>query len=113
MKLDYYTFRAVNAALGADDNDMQQILTAGNMSFLCRLHFDTDPVSDTFGHWVCLLDLISDDIDIAERSLVLYPNTLHFEGDEIYTVSVTSDLTEIKHDDLQNVFITIGVPANE
>lgn len=113
MKLDYYTFRAVNTALGADDNDLQQLLTAGSITFLCNLHFDTDPVSDTFGHWICMLDLVSDEIDIAERSLVLYPNTLHFEGDTYYTVAVSSELSEIKHDDLQNVFITVGVPSDE
>ena len=113
MKLDYYTFRAVNNALGVDDNDLQQVLTAGALSFICQLHYDTDPISDTFGHWICILDIVSDEIDLPERSLILYPNTLHFDGDTVYTVAITTDLTEIKHDDLQNVSIIIGVPSDE
>lgn len=113
MKLNYYSFRAVNTVLSTSDNDLQQILTAGSLSFLCKLHFDTDSVSETFGHWICTLDLISDTVDIPERSLVLYPNTIHFEDDTVYTVAVTSDLEELGHNDLQNVFITIGVPVNE
>jgi hypothetical protein len=50
---------------------------------------------------------------VPERSFVLYPNTLHFEGDNLFVVSITSELEEIGHDDLQNVFITIGVPTDE
>jgi hypothetical protein len=56
---------------------------------------------------------VSDTEDIPERSIVLYPNTLHFEGDAVYTVAVSSELDNIGHDDLQNVFITIGVPVDE
>ena len=59
------------------------------------------------------LEYVSDTEDVPERSFVLYPNTLHFEGDDLFVVSITSELDEIGHDDLQNVFISIGVPTDE
>jgi len=113
MKLNYTTFRLVNVALNDNENDLQQVMTAGELTLICSLHFDTDAISDTYGRWICALDVVSDTEDITERSLVLYPNTLHFEGDDLYVVSVTADLEEIGHGDLQNVFLTIGVPADE
>lgn len=112
MKLNYTTFRAVNTSLN-DENELQQVVSAGELVFICRLYFDTDPISDTYNHWICYLDVVSDTEDIPERSMVLYPNTLHFEGDDLYCIAVTSELEEIGHGDLQNVFITIGVPADE
>lgn len=113
MKLKYATFRAVNTALNKDENELRQVMSVGELTLLCTLHFDTDKISETYNHWICTLDVVSDTEDIPERSFVLYPNTLHFEGDELYCVSVTSTLEEIGHEDLQNVFLTIGVPADE
>lgn len=113
MKLDCYTFRLVNVALNDDENELRQVLNVRELTFICTLHFDTDPVSDTFGRWICTLEVVSDTEDIPERSIVLYPNTLHFEGDSLYTVGVVSDLDEIGHGDLQNVFLNIGVPTDE
>lgn len=113
MKLAYTTFRLANVALNDDENELRQVMTAGELTFICSLRFDTDPVSDTFSHWVCTLDVVSDTEDVPERSFVLYPNTLHFDGDSLYVVSITSAMEEIGHGDLQNVFLTIGVPVNE
>lgn len=113
MKLAYASFRLANVALNDDENELQQVMTAGELTFICSLHFDTDAASDTYNHWICTLDVVSDTEDIPERSLVLYPNTLHFEGDSLYVVSITSSLESIGHGDLQNVFLTIGVPVNE
>jgi hypothetical protein len=113
MELNCTSFRLLNTALGADENDVKQVMTAGDLSFICSLHFDTDDVSDTYGRWICSLEVVSDTEDIPERSFTVYPNTLHFEGDDLYVVSITSDLDYIGHDDLADVFITIGVPADE
>jgi hypothetical protein len=68
-------------------------------------------VSDTYGHWICSLEVVSDTEDIPERSFVLYPNTLHFEGDTLYTVGVVTELEDIGHDSLQEVYLVIGVPG--
>lgn len=111
--INYFTFRMANQALAADTNDIQQVLTAGNLTLYCTLHFDLDEASDTYMKWVCTLEVVSDTEDSPERSMVLYPNTIHFEGDSSYIVSITSDLEYIGHDDLINTFITIGVPVNE
>ena len=113
MKYNYTTFRLINQELNPDTNDVQQLLIAGELTLFCSLHFDTDPASDTYMRWICCLDIVSDELDIPERSMTLYPNTLHFEGDDVYVVSITSELDEIGRDDLQNVFITIGVPSDE
>lgn len=113
MKLNYYTFRLANQMLNNNENELKEILVAGSLTFLCTLHFDTDEISDTFGKWICCLDVVSDTEDIAERSITLYPNTLHFEGDTTYVAAITSELESIGHDDLSNAFITIGVPVNE
>lgn len=113
MKLAYTVFRLANTALNDSENEVRQVIAAGELTFICSLHFDTDEISDTYNHWICTLDVVSDTEDIPERSFVLYPNTLHFEGDDLYVVSVTSDLEEIGHGDLQSVFLTIGVPVDE
>lgn len=113
MALECTTFRAIDTVLNDNEDDLKQVMIAGNLSLLCFLHFDRDPISDTYNHWICTLDVVSDTEDIPERSMVLYPNTLHFEGDAVYTVAVSSELDNIGHDDLQNVFITIGVPVDE
>lgn len=113
MRLEYQTFRLSKQAINADTVDLQQIFIVGKLTFYCKLHFDNDTISDTYNHWICSFELVSDTEDVPERSLILYPNTLHFDGDDLYVVSITSTLDYIGHDDLQNAFITIGVPANE
>ena len=113
MYYETTSFRLINTLLNEGDNELRQVLTAGDLSFICSLHFDTDEASDTYNHWICILDVVSDTEDIPERSFVLYPNTLHFEGDTLYTVGVNADLESIGHDDLQNVYLTIGVPVYE
>lgn len=110
MSLKCTTFLATSAIINENEDDLKQIMSAGSLSLICSLHFDRDEVSDTFGHWICSFEVVSDEEDIPERSLVMYPNTLHFEGDELYTVAITSELEEIGHDDLPNVHIIIGVP---
>jgi hypothetical protein len=111
MELNCTSFRLINTVLGPDDNDVRQIITAGDLSFICSLHFDTDEVSDTYNHWICSLEVVSDTEDIPERSFVLYPNTLHFENDTLYTVGIVTELEEIGHDSLQEVYLVIGVPG--
>ena len=111
MELNCTSFRLINTVLGPDDNDARQIITAGDLSFICSLHFDTDEISDTYNHWICSLEVVSDTEDIPERSFVLYPNTLHFEGDTLYTVGIVTELEEIDHDSLQEVYLVIGVPS--
>lgn len=113
MNIRYATFRLANQTIDASANDLQEIFIVENLTFICTLHFDTDSASDTFNHWICILDIVSDTEDIPERSITLYPNTLHFEGDSLYMVSITSDLEYIGHDDLISTYITIGVPSNE
>jgi hypothetical protein len=113
MKLDYTVFRAVGTALNNDENELRQVFSEGELTFVCTLTFDTDAISETYGHWICTLDVVSDTEDIPERSFVLYPNTLHFEGDTLYTVAVRSELEDIGHGDLQSTFLVIGVPADE
>lgn len=113
MKLDYLTFRLANQPVNADANELQQILVVGELTLYCHLRFDTDSASDTYNHWICSLEVVSDTEDIPERSLILYPNTLHFVGDTLYVVCISSELEYIGHDDLQNAFITVGVPSNE
>lgn len=113
MKLDYTAYQLTGTAIGEDVNELKQILTAGELTFICTLIFDTDEISDTYNHWICSLDIVSDTEDIPERSFVLYPNTLHFDGDELYTVAVRSELSEIGHGDLQSVQLVIGVPSDE
>ena len=113
MKFNYMTFRLANQELGPDDNDLQEIFVVGDLTLFCTLHFDTDTTSETFNHWVCCLDVVSDTEDVPERSLTLYPNTIHFEGDDKYVVAIRSELEEIGHNDLPNTLIVIGVPSNE
>ena len=113
MKLDYTSYRLANVAIGDTDNELQQILVAGELTFFCTLRFDTDSISDTYNHWICSLEVVSDTEDIPERSFTLYPNTLHFDGDKLYTVAVRSELENIGHDDLQDTFLIIGVPSDE
>lgn len=113
MKYSYAQFRMIGSAIAENDNEIQQMFSVEDKTFICTLHFDTDTVSDTYNHWICSLDIVSDTEDVPERSFVLYPNTLHFEGDDLFVVSITSELDEIGHDDLQNVFISIGVPTDE
>ena len=113
MRLEYKTFVLANQPLNAGETELQEIFSVGDLTLICTLRFDTDSVSDTYGHWICCLDVVSDTEDIPERSLTLYPNTLHFEGDALYTIVVSSELESIGHDDLASAYITIGVPANE
>jgi hypothetical protein len=113
MKFKYYSFKAISTPVGADTNDMQQLMQAGEAVLYCVLHFDTDEASETYGKWIMTLDVVSDTENYPERSLVLYPNTLHFKGDSLYTVAVTSELESIGHDDLPSVMITVGVVDNE
>lgn len=113
MNIAYSTYRLVNQDIGPTDNELRQVLTAGELTLYCTLIFDTDSASDTYNHWICTLDVVSDTLDVPERSIVLYPNTVHFVGDDLYVVSIVSDLESIGHDDLQNTFITIGVEADE
>ena len=113
MKLDYKTFVLANQPLNEGENELQQILTVNDLTLICTLRFDLDKISDTYGHWICCLDVVSDTEDIPERSLTLYPDTIHFEGDALYTVVISSELESIGHNDLSDTYITIGVPANE
>lgn len=113
MTYNYYTFRCISAEIAETDNELKQIFSAGDLTLICTLLFDTDEASDTYNHWICGLDVVSDTEDIPERSFTLYPNTLHFVGDDRYIVSVTTELSEIGHDDLLNVFLNIGVPSDE
>lgn len=113
MVLEYNAYKMVGVPIAETDNEIQQIFSAGELTLFCTLHFDTDKISDTFNKWICTLEVVSDELDVPERSLVLYPNTVHFEGDDLYTVTIQSSLEEIGHDDLQNVVIIIGVPADE
>lgn len=113
MRLDYKTFVLANLPIDADTNDIQQIFSLGSLTLICTLHFDTDAISDTYNHWICCLDVVSDTEDIPERSFTLYPNVLFFTGDTLYNVAITSDLEAIGHDDLSSTYITIGVPVDE
>ena len=113
MKLDYKTFVLSNIPLNEGENEVQQIFPLGDLTLICTLHFDTDEISDTYNHWICCLDVVSDTENIPERSFTLYPNVLFFDGDTLYNVLISSELESIGHDDLTNTFITIGVPVDE
>ena len=111
MQYEYAAFKLVNQVIDADANELQEVFETNTITLYCELHFDTDPISDTYGKWICCLDLVSDTEDVAQRSIVLYSNTLHFEGDNRYTVAINSDLDNIGHDDLGAVILVIGVPV--
>lgn len=113
MTLSYKTFVLANQPVNEGENDLQEIFTVDSLTLICSLHFDTDEVSATYGHWICCLDVVSDTEDIPERSIVLYPNTTHFTGDALYIVAISSAAESIGHDDLTRAYITIGVPVNE
>lgn len=113
MTYSYFSFRCISTEIAETDNELKQIFSAGELTLICTLLFDTDEASDTHNHWICRLDAVSDTEDIPERSFTLYPNTLHFVGDDRYVVAVNTELSEIGHNDLPNVFIIIGVPVNE
>lgn len=113
MQLNYKTFILCNQPLSVGENELQQIFSVEDLTLICTMHFDTDECSDTFNHWICAFDVVSDTEDIPERSITLYPNTIHFEGDTLYTVIISSQLENIGHNDLSSTYITIGVPANE
>lgn len=113
MKLDYKTFVLANLPIDAGTNDIQQIFPLRDLTLICTLHFDTDEISDTYNHWICCLDVVSDTEDIPERSFTLYPNVLLFDGDTLYSVAISSELETIGHDDLSSTYITIGVPVDE
>ena len=113
MKLNYYTYRLADTAVADKETTLRQLFSAGELTLLCTMDFDTDKASSTYNHWVCRLEVVSDTLDVPERSMVIYPNTIHFEGDELYTVVITSALDSIGFEDLQNALISIGVPADE
>ena len=113
MTHEYSTFRLANVAINDNENELKQILSVGELTLICTLIFDTDVASDTYNHWICTLDVVSDTEDIPERSFVLYPNTILFGEDALYSAVITSELDSIGHDDLQNTFLTLGVPVNE
>lgn len=113
MTYNYFSFRCISTEIAETDNELKQIFSARELTLMCTLLFDTDDASDTFNHWICRLDVVSDTEDIPERSFTLYPNTLHFVGDDRYVVAVNTELSEIGHNDLPNVFLIIGVPVNE
>lgn len=113
MVYNYTVFRCIDTEINETDNELRQVFTAGSLTLICTMLFDTDEISDTFGRWICRLEVVSDTEDIPERSFTLYPNTVHFIGDDLYSVAVSTDLAEIGHDDLPNVYFVIGVPADE
>ena len=120
-KYAYSTFRLVNVAIADTDTEMQQTLTVGDLTFLLVLTWTEvqEAEVDDAGNivtpavfaWSLAINTVSTSVnkDIPERSLRLYPNTIHFEGDDLYTVAIISSLESIGHADLQNVYITIGV----
>lgn len=107
-----YQFRIADAPTEGD-TELATLLASDTFTFLCLLHFDTDPISSTYNHWICSLEPVSDEVQLEERSFVLYPNTLHFDGDDQYTVGVVSDLESIGLNDLDEVYLNIGVLENE
>jgi hypothetical protein len=95
---------------------LKQVIGTEEITLLCTLTFDVDPSSSTYEHWNCKLDYITKDDnepDIADRSFTVYPNTIHFDGDSVYIVSITSELENIGFNDLASAFISIGVPVYE
>lgn len=112
MYYDYYQFQAVGTPTEGEDR-IATILVAGELTLLCQYFFDSDPVSDTYNKWICTLEDVSEDEDKAQRSLVMNPGTLHFEGDTEYIVSIASELSTIGLYDLEKTYITIGVPKYE
>lgn len=120
-KFTYGTFTAVPTVIADTDNEMQQTLTVGTMTFLlvytwsevreAELDEDGKVVTPAEYAWVVSIDSVvtNSDESIPQRSFTMYPNTIHFDGDERYTVSVISELENIGHADLPNVYITIGV----
>lgn len=122
-KFTYGTFTAVSTAITDTDNEMQQTLTVGTMTFLLiytwsEIHeavyedeAKTKIKTPAEYAWVVTIDsvVLKSEQSIPQRSFTMYPNTIHFDGDEYYTVSVISELENIGHADLPNVYITIGV----
>ncbi len=95
---------------------LQHLISVENVNLICTLTFDVDKCSNTYEKWICNLAYIASDDsaeDVPDRSFPVYPNTLHFEGDKLYIVSISSKLSSIGFTDLSDAFITIGVPQNE
>lgn len=117
----YSTFCLAPAGVGDNDTELQQTFTVNGVTFLVNMIWTEiqEVVADADGTilepaifgWVLTIDTIaaSSEDDIPQRDLTLYPNTLHFDGDEVYTVAIISKLETIGHGDLQDVYITIGV----
>lgn len=122
-KYTFSTFTAVNTVIADTDNEMQQTLSVGNMTFLFVYTWTEIKAAEYEDEaktkvktpaeyaWVLAIDSVStsDAEDIPQRSLTMYPNTIHFDGDEHYTIAIISELESIGHADLPNVYITIGV----
>ena len=117
----YSTYRIVNTEITEDDDECQQTVTVGDYTFLLVLSWieveqavldgDGNVVTPAKYAWSLSIDSVAASASqrIAQRSLTLYPNTIHYDGDDIYTVAIISSLESIGHGDLQNVYITIGV----
>lgn len=110
MKYNFSQFRLVDVI--PEENTVVTVLS-GDITLLCTLHYDNDPVSTTFERWICVLEVVTDEENIPERSFVLYPGTIHFEGDNTYIVGVASEFEQITRDNIDSVYLTIGVPVNE
>lgn len=111
MTYNCTAFRCITTEINATDNVLKQVFSAGDMTFVCTLVFDTDKASDTYDHWVCIMNIVSDTEDIPERSFTLYPNTVLFIGDDRYIVSIQCNKETIGHDDLLDTYLIIGVPV--
>lgn len=112
MQYYYHTFKLASSEEDGE-SDLSMVFDTGDLTLLCRLYYEKDDASILKGSWICTLDLVSDEIDIPERSFVLHPGTVHFDGDPYYIVGVASELETIGATDLENVYLNIGVPVNE
>lgn len=112
MKINFTTYR-MSPTDTQGNKEVSTVISSGNVTLLCTMIFDDDEASDTYDHWVCKLEYVSDTEDVADRSLTVYPNTLHFDGDDRYVIAITSELKHIGIDDLTNAFITVGEVVNE
>jgi hypothetical protein len=83
-------------------------VNTGSSQFIIEAKFDTDPISDTYSHWVLVVNRIVGD-DTEERCIVVNPNCNYFPSDEVYSVVTVYDGEAVGLNDLSKVTLVFVV----
>lgn len=109
-----YTFNLPDNSDGTKDI----VFTAdtATASFAIEAIWDTDTVSDTYNHWVFVVNRVIDDNTAEERAFVLNPNSVYFKDDEIYSMIYKTDNDTITLDNMSDgklIILMVEENANE